>query len=174
MCTLALLGTAISVGGALMQGAQQQQLANYQAKAYEQQAQADAQSAAFERSQERRKQDLLEAQARAQAGASGVGIAGSPTEVLAANARQGQIDLKSIVYNSQLRQNNLNSQAAISRFQGKQAMTASIFKAGTGLIDGLSGLYDPTKSTSSGGLPSGNAVIVGVSPFSRASWAGNT
>jgi len=164
MCTLALLGTAISVGGALMQGAQQQQLANYQAKAYEQQAQADAQSAAFEQSQERHKQDLLEAQARAQAGASGVGIAGSPTEVLAANARQGQTDLNAIRYSSELRQNNLNTQASISRFQGKQAMTASIFKAGSGLIDGLSGLYDPTRSVTFGGSslsPRASKAIIG-------------
>ncbi|CDX39923.1 conserved exported hypothetical protein [Mesorhizobium sp. SOD10] len=174
MCTLALLGTAISVGGALMQGVQEQQLANYQAKAYEQQARADAQSAAFEQRQERRKQDLLEAQARAQAGASGVGIAGSPTEVLAANARQGQVDLDAIQYGSKLRQNNLYTQAAISRFQGKQAMTTSIFKAGGGLVDGLSKIYDPTKSPTSSSLASGNTVIFGSSPFSRPSWAGNT
>lgn len=167
MCTLALLGlagTAVSVGGALMQGAQQQQLANYQAKAYEQQAQAEAQSAAFDQRQERRKQDLLEAQARAQAGASGVGIAGSPTEVLAANARQGQVDLDATLYNSRLRQNNLNTQAAISRFQGQQAMTASIFKAGDGLIGGLSGLYDPARSVAFGGSslsPRASRAIIG-------------
>ena len=174
MCTLALLGTAISAGGALMQGVQQQQLANYQAKAYEQQAQADAQSAAFEQRQERHKQDLLEAQARAQAGASGVGLAGSPTEVLAANARQGQTDLDAIQYGSKIRQNNLYTQAALSRFQGKQAMTASIFKAGGGLVDDLSKIYDPTKSPTSSSLAPGNNVIFGASPFSRPSWAGNT
>ncbi|MER9406179.1 hypothetical protein NKI36_19305 [Mesorhizobium caraganae] len=153
MCTLALLGlagTALSVGGALIEGQQSKQMADYQAKAYEQQAQAEAQSAAFEQGQERRKQDLLQAQARAQAGASGVGIAGSPTEVLAANARQGQLDLKTIQYGSQLRQNNLNTQAAISRFSGKQAVTASIFKAGSNLVSGLSGLYDPTKAVTFG------------------------
>ncbi|TIM19384.1 MAG: hypothetical protein E5Y69_33105 [Mesorhizobium sp.] len=96
MCTLALIGTALSVGGALVEGQQSRQMADYQAKAYEQQAQAEAQSAAFEQGQERHKQDLLLSQARAQAGASGVGIAGSPTEVLAANARQGQLDIKAI------------------------------------------------------------------------------
>ncbi len=41
-------------------------------------------------------------------------------------------------YGSQLRQNNLDTQAAISRFSGKQAVTASIFKAGGNLVDGLS------------------------------------
>ena len=153
MCTLALLGlagTALSVGGALVEGQQSKQMADYQARAYEQQAQADAQQAAFEQGQERHKQDLLQAQARAQAGASGVGIPGSPTEVLAANARQGQMDLKTIQYGSQLRQNNLNSQAAISRFSGKQAVTGSIFKAGGNLVSRLSGLYDPSKAVTFG------------------------
>ncbi|MER9644020.1 hypothetical protein [Mesorhizobium sp. M0239] len=151
MCTLALIGTALSVGGALVEGQQSKQMmADYQAKAYGQQAQAEAQSSAFEQSQERHKQDLLLGQARAQAGASGVGISGSPAEVLAANARQGQLDLDAIQYGSKLRQNSLNTQAALSRFSGKQAVTASIFKAGSNLVSGLSGLYDPTKAVTFG------------------------
>lgn len=154
MCSLELIGMAISAGGALMQGVQDKQLADYQAKAYEQQARADAQSAAFEQSQERSKQDLLEAQARAQAGASGVGIAGSPAEVLAARARQGQVDLDAIQYSSILRQNNLHGQAATSRFSGNQALTTSIFKAGNSLISDLSSLYRPA-----------NAVKLGTNVF---------
>ncbi|BCG79527.1 hypothetical protein [Mesorhizobium sp. 113-3-3] len=179
MCTLALLGlagTALSVGGALVEGQQSKQMADYQAKAYEQQAQAEAQSAAFEQSQERHKQDLLQAQARAQAGASGVGISGSPTEVLVANARQGQVDLDGMLYGSQLRQNNLTDQAAITRFSGKQAVTASIFNAGSALVGGLSKIYDPTKSATSNmaaSTLSTRSVIFGSSPL-RAAWAGNT
>lgn len=137
MCTLALIGLGLSVGGALMEGQQQKQMADMQAKAYEQQAQADAAAAAFEQGQEKHKQDLLLSQARAASGASGVAIAGSPTEVLAANARQNQLDLKAIQFNSQLRQNNLNTQASISRFSGKQAVTSSIFKAGSSLVGGI-------------------------------------
>ncbi|MBZ9871899.1 hypothetical protein LB542_13655 [Mesorhizobium sp. BR1-1-9] len=167
MCTLALLGTAISVGGALIEGRQQNQAAGYQAKAYGQQAQADAQSAAFEQSQERHRQDLLLSQARAQAGASGVGISGSPAEVLAANARQGQLDLDAILYGSRLRQNNLDTQAAIARFSGRQAAAASIFKAGNALLGGLSKI--PTKSP---GAATGRAVIFGGSNL-RNPWAGN-
>lgn len=150
MCTLALIGTALSVGGALAEGQQSKQMAEYQAKAYEQQARADAQSSAFEQGQERHKQDLLQAQARAQAGASGVAISGSPTEVMAANARQGQLDLKAIQYGSQLRQNGLATQAAIARFSGRQAVGASIFKAGSNLVSGISGLYDPAKAVTFG------------------------
>ena len=175
MCTLALLGTVLSVGGALAEGQQSKQMADAQARAYEQQARADAQSAAFEQGQERRKQDLLQAQARAQAGASGVGMAGSPAEVLAANARQVQLDIKAIQYSSQLRQNNLGTQAAFSRFSGRQAATASLFKAGSNLVDGLSKIYDPTKavasSTAASAVPS-RSVIFGSSAL-RAPWGGN-
>ncbi|RVB77607.1 MULTISPECIES: hypothetical protein [unclassified Mesorhizobium] len=171
MCTLALIGTALSVGGALVEGQQSRQMADYQAKAYEQQAQAEAQSAAFEQGQERHKQDLLLSQARAQAGASGVGIAGSPTEVLAANARQGQLDIKAIQYGSQLRQNNLAAQAAISRFSGKQAVTASIFKAGGNLVDGLSKIQDPSEGSTPTASAPNRAVIFGSSALNDP-WAG--
>ena len=176
MCTLALLGTVLSVGGALAEGQQQKQMADHQARAYEQQAQADAQSAAFEQGQERHKQDLLQAQARAQAGASGVGIAGSPTEVLAANARQGQLDIKAIQYGSQLRQNNLTTQAAIARFSGRQAATASIFNAGNALVGGLSKIHNPSKaaaSSTAAGPAAARSVIFGSSAL-RAPWAGNS
>jgi hypothetical protein len=151
MCTLALIGIGLSVGGALMQGQQEKQMADMQAKAYEQQAQADAQAAAFEQTQEKHKQDLMQASAHAQIGASGVAATGSPSEVLAANARQNQLDLKSIQYGSALRQNNLNTQASISRFSGKQSMAAGIFKAGSNLVGGIAGLYDPNKAAKVGG-----------------------
>jgi hypothetical protein len=147
MCTLALLGTVLSVGGALVDGQQSRQMADYQARAYQQQARADAQASAFEQGQERHKQELLQAQARAQAGASGVAISGSPAEVLAANARQGELDIKAIQYGSQLRRNSLGTQAAISRYSGKQAVAASIFKAGGNLV---AGLYDPAKAVTFG------------------------
>lgn len=87
---------------------------------------------------------------RAQVGASGVAISGSPAEVLTANARQGQLDIKAIQYGSQLRQNSLTTQAAISRFSGKQAVAASIFRAGGNLVSGLSGIYDPSKAVTFG------------------------
>lgn len=152
MCTLALLGTALSVGGALAQGQQQKQMADHQARSYQQQALADAQGAAIDMRRERHKQDLLQAQARAQAGASGVGIAGSPTEVLAANARQGQVDLDAMLYATRLRQNTLNNQAALSRFSGRQAVATSFLNAGSALVGGLSKIQDPTKGPASSAI----------------------
>ena len=79
--------------------------------------------------QERKKQELLQANARAQVGASGVAMAGSPSDVLIANAREGELDIRAIQYGSQIRQNNLRTQADISRFSGKQAMAGGIINA---------------------------------------------
>jgi hypothetical protein len=158
---IGLVGTAVSAAGSIVAGQQQAAMAEAQAKAYEQQAQADAQASAYEAQRERKKQELLQANARAQVGASGAGLAGSPSEVLAANAREGELDLATIRYGSQLRQNNLRTQAGISRFSGRQARTAGYINAGTGFISGLSNLYDPNK-----------AVKFGKSAFSNDPWGG--
>lgn len=151
--TLGVIGTMVSVAGSIASGAQAQAQAEAQAKAYEQQAQADSQAAGYEAQRERRQQELRAANARAQVGASGVAMAGSPTEVLVANAREGELDIQAIRYGSQIRQNNLRTQAEISRMQGKGAMVAGIFEAGAGLATGLSKLYDPNKSVKFGKSP---------------------
>lgn len=158
MCipAIGLIGTIISAAGSIVSGAQAQAQANAQARAYEQQAQADSQAAGYEAQRERRQQELRLANARAQVGASGVAMSGSPTEVLVANAREGELDIQAIRYGSQIRQNNLRTQADISRMQGKSAMAAGIINAGAGFASGLSNLYDPNRS-----------IKFGQSPFSR-------
>jgi hypothetical protein len=152
MIALGLASTAISAAGMVMQGKQAEAMANYQAKAYEQQAAADQQASAYEASRERHKQELLQANARAQVGASGVALAGSPTEVLVANAREGELDLQAIRYGSQLRQNNLRTQAGISRFSGKQAKTASMIGAAGAVVGGLYSTYE--RGVQIGAIPS--------------------
>ena len=93
MAVLGIIGTVISAAGSIMQGQQANEMAKFQQAAYEQQAQADAQASAFESERERYKQELAASSARAQVGASGVAMAGSPTDVLVAHAREGQLDL---------------------------------------------------------------------------------
>lgn len=143
---LTIASTGLSAVGGVVSGMQQQQMANAQAQAYEQQARAEAQASAYEAQREKHRQELAAAAARAQVGASGVALQGSPTEVLVANARENQLDLEAIKYGSQLRQNSLTTQAGISRYSGKQAMAGGIINAGSSLISGVSSLYDPNKS----------------------------
>lgn len=143
---LGLVGTAVSVAGSVAAGNQQQALAEAQAQALEQSKEADQKASAFEQMQERRKQDLAQANARAQVGASGVGFQGSPAAVLTANAGQGQLDIEAIQYGSHLRQNNLTTQAGITRLQGKQAKQAGIINGISAGISGISNLFDPNKA----------------------------
>jgi hypothetical protein len=154
MCTIALLlagvGTAVSAAGSVMQGNQQAAMAEAQAKAQEQQALADARASDFEIMQESRKQELVAANARAQVGASGVAFQGSPTSVLTANAGQASLDIAAIRYGSQLRQNNMRDQAAITRFSGQQAKKAGLFNAGSAIVSGLSNMYDPNRAVKFG------------------------
>lgn len=147
---LGIAGAGLNAAGSIMAGNQQAAMAEAQATAIEQQAKAEQQASAFEQQQERRKQELAAANARAQVGASGVAFAGSPAEVLVANAGQGQLDIEAIQYGSRLRQNNLGTQAEISRFQGKQAKQAGFINAASGLVSGISNLYDPNKSVKFG------------------------
>ena len=159
MIALGLIGAGIQAAGMIAQGRNAQTMAEYQARAYEQQAQADSQAAGYEMQRERHRQDLLAASARAQAGASGVALQGSPTEVLAANARQGELDIQAIRYGSQLRQNQLRTQAGIARFEGRQARTASYFGAAGAVAGGLANAYS-------------RSVQFGQSAFSRDQWKG--
>jgi sRNA-binding protein len=148
MCVpaLAAIGTIVSMAGSLVSGIQAQQMGRAQQQAYEQQARADAQAAGYESQQERKRQEAAAAQARAQVGASGVALSGSPTEVLLANARENQLEIDAIRYGSSIRQNNLRTQGQIAKMQGNQAMVGAIFKAGGSVVSGLSGMYDPNRA----------------------------
>jgi len=149
MCTMAALpaiGATISAAGALMAGRQEQALARAQGAAFDQQAEADRRAANFEIARESRSLQAIQGAAIARVGASGVTLQGSPAEVLAANAAEHQLDLEAIRYGSQLRQGQLKTQAQISRFQGAQARTDSVVRAGSEFVSGISQYYDPNKA----------------------------
>lgn len=136
--SLTVISTVIGAAGSIAQGQQAQAAAEANARALEQQAEAERKAAGYEIMQQDRQNRLATSAARAQVGASGVGFQGSPSEALLANVGQQQLDLEAIRYGSTIKQNNLRDQAAISRFQGKQAKTASFINAGGTLISGAS------------------------------------
>lgn len=151
---LSVAGTAVSAAGAIAQGRQQAALAEAQAQALEQQAKAEQASSSFEAMKEARQSSLAQSSARAAVGASGLGFQGSPTAVLSANAAQSQLDLDAIRWGSTIRQNNLGTQAGISRMQGRAAKQAGMFGAAGAIVSGASQLYDPAR-----------ALRLGQSPF---------
>ena len=149
MCSLpalAVIGTGISVLGKISSGRSAKALAEAQAQAIEQQSEADRRAAGFEIAQQTRQFQSRQGAAIAQVGASGVGLTGSPTEVLVDNAGEHALDLEAIKYGSLLRQSQARSQAGITRWQGNQAYKASLFGA-------AATAFDFTKSIKFGNSP---------------------
>lgn len=141
MCEFATaiaIGSAV-VGGAsaLMQGQAAAAGGAAQQAAFDQQALAIEAAGKFEADQARRKARITQAAARAQVGASGVTVAGSPTEVLASNAEQNELDIQGILYNTRIQANQARTQGAIANFQGQQAKSASYLSAANNVFAGL-------------------------------------
>lgn len=125
------VGSALGVGGALMSavgalqaGANADRVGQYNAAAAQQQAAAD------EATQRRRANALL-GQARANAGASGIELSGSPLEVIANSAAEAELDALNIRYGGQVR-------AERSRIEGSVARSQSYTTAASNLLMGLS------------------------------------
>lgn len=147
----AVAGTGMTVAGKIYEGQTANALAEAQATALEQQQEAERRAAGFEIAQRERGFQRAQGAAIAQVGASGVGLAGSPSEVLVDNAGEHQLDLEAIRYGSRLKQNQLGTQADIERYKGKSSRFASFIGAGAEAFGGLSSLYNPAKSIRFGG-----------------------
>lgn len=154
MIGLQLAGTAVSAFGQISQGNTAAEGGRLQNQAYQAQAKSVETASAFEQLQERRKQELAAANARAQVGASGVALEGSPTEVLVANAGQGELDIQAIQFGSKVKSNQLLTQGKIAEWSGGKAKSASEIAAAGTLMSGIGSAFMPK-----------NAVRLGQSPF---------
>lgn len=154
---LQIAGAAISAAGQVSQGNTAQMMGQLQQAAYEQQAKATENASAFEQMQLRRKQGLAAGEARAQIGASGVAFDGSPTEVLAAQAGQDELDIAAIQYGSKLKATQLRTQGRIALYGGERAQQAGYIAGASTLISGVGRAFSP------------NAVRMGGSPFAAGS-----
>lgn len=74
---------------------------------------------------------------RAAYGAAGVTVEGSPLEVLAESAANAELDRLTIKYRGELAAQGYESDAALSKFEGKSALTGSLFKAAGTILGGF-------------------------------------
>lgn len=155
MIGLQIAGSAMSAAGQISQGETAKAMGDLQNKAYQQQAKATETASAFEQMQARRKQELAVGNARAQVGASGVALEGSPSEVLMANAGQGELDIQAIQFGSKVKSNQLVTQGALAKFSGERAQTAGYIAGASTLASGVGSAFMPK-----------NSVRLGQSPFS--------
>ena len=158
MCAMAplmigasLAGTALSAAGSVMQGKQAAAAAQMQQQEYQRQAAEDRAAAGYEATREFDKGMAQQSQALTDVAASGVGLAGSPTEALAGNAVQNSMDVQAIMYGSKLRQNQLERKGIMTAWEGKQKQKAGYIGAASTALSGISQLYQPAKDIKMGG-----------------------
>jgi hypothetical protein len=151
MAPLMLATTALSAVGSIMQGNAAAAAGDAQQAAYRQSAEYERQSSAYEATRVADKNKRAASAALVQVAGSGVSLAGSPTEVLADNAIQSQMDIDAIRFGSTIKQNNLLTQGDLAKMQGDQKQQAGYIGAATNVASGLTQLYTPRSSIKLGG-----------------------
>jgi hypothetical protein len=141
----------MGAAGSIQQGQAEQEAADYNADVARQSAQASLDKADYDETIHREKVRKLLSSQRAAYGAAGVDMAGSPLLVLEDTAAQGELDAKAIRYGGEVEAKQKLSQAEIYELTGKNAKTASYYKAGASLLSGGASMakqYYDTKNPS--------------------------
>ncbi len=142
---------AMAATGNIMQGNQAaaageaQQAASYQA------ADAERIASGYEATRLADRNKRAASAALVQVAGSGVSLTGSPTEVLADNAMQTQMDIDAIRFGSQIKQNNIRTQGDLALMQGEQRKTAGYIGAATSAASTMASLYTPRVGVRMGG-----------------------
>lgn len=135
---LSLVGTAFSVIGALNQGQQAKNAAEYNAAVARNNAIASRQQATVAAEAQARKSRAQLGSMRAAYGASGVSMEGSPLDVLESSAAMAELDRQNILYSGELKAGGYESTAGLELMRGDAAETGSYFSAGSALLSGAS------------------------------------
>jgi FtsZ-binding cell division protein ZapB len=141
MCTgleiLSLVGTAVSTIGTLQQGQQQKKQANFQAAQAQADAQAEREQSQVNADKIRRAGKYQQSEARSALAKSGVvadaGTAVTIQDYIGENAEE---DALQTILTGQYRSDKLDQNAALLRQSGKNAVTSSIWGAGSSLLSG--------------------------------------
>lgn len=142
---------ALSAAGSIMQGNQAAAAGQAQQAAYNQAADAEARASAFEATKVFERNRRATSAALTQVAGSGVAVAGSPTEVLADNAAQTQMDIDAIRFGSKIKQGNLRTQGDLALMSGEQRQQAGYIGAATAAAGTIASLYTPRNSIRLGG-----------------------
>jgi hypothetical protein len=132
------VGTVVSVIGSIQQGQAQQEMANYRAKLAEMRGKEEFAAGQRRMMQERRRKELALSSLQARAAASG-GDTTDPTVVnLGAGLEQeGEFRALTEFYKGENAKRGYQDAAAAARFEGEQAASASLWKAGGTLLSGV-------------------------------------
>lgn len=136
-------GAIFSAVSAISQGNAAKAAGDYNAQIAEQNAAiARQQAEAQARQQDRENYLRLGAIKAAQGHAGGEAGAGSVLDVLGDVAAQGELEKQDILYRGELAARGYMNTAALDRYSGAQAQSASYLKAGSELLSGGAKAYD--------------------------------
>lgn len=129
------IAAVVSAVGAIQQGQAAKKAANFNATVNLQNAQIAQSNAEAAAKQHERETYLRLGSIHANQGkAGGAAGEGSVLDVLGDVAAQRELERQNIFYNAQLQARGFQNTAALDTFSGKQAQTASYFKAGSSLL----------------------------------------
>lgn len=140
------IATAVSIIGTISSAQAQKDSANYNAQVAENNATAVRQQADARSQQQRVASQKAIGKMEAGFGASGVGMEGSPLEILQQSARDAEMDRLNIIYSGELQARGFENTAGLERSKGSAAMTTGVFKAGSSLLTGSAGSLGKTSS----------------------------
>ena len=134
-----LIGAGLSAYSQYSQGKAQKKMANYNAAMAQREARMEAATAGENAIRQREQNERQMASMRAKMAASGVSMTGDNVlDVFGATATEYETQVLDVFRDSEMRQNQLQNQAAMHRYQGQQAYSAGKMGAIGSLIGGAS------------------------------------
>ncbi len=136
-----IVSTVASAAGAIYAATQASSAEEYNAAAAEKQGEQSQMAAEAEAEDRRRRARYLLGQQLVAAGSSGIALEGSPLSVMVDSGIQEDLEARRIRYRGYLEASGARSQAALSRYQAGQYMTAGYMRAGSSLLSGAGQTY---------------------------------
>lgn len=142
-----LVGAGLMAASALVSGYQQKQQADAAADVEEMNADIARQQASSEAARARAKINKVMGAQRAAIASSGLQMSGSALDVGEDSAREGALDVATVIYGGTVRGISHENAADNLRWQGNQALAGGIMAAGTSF---LGQVFAPVKATTPG------------------------
>lgn len=139
---LSVIGTVVSVIGAIQQGKAAKKAADYNATINLQNAQIARDNAQQQALQQDRQARLRIGAINAGQGKSGGTSEGSVLDVIGDVAGQNELERQNILYGGELTARGYTNTATLDTAQGKQAQQSSYYKAGGELLTGGASTYN--------------------------------
>lgn len=138
-----LAATVVGTVGAITQGNQAAASSDFNAAQREREAEQLRQVSEFEEGQSRRRTARLISDTRAAAASQGLIVSeGTPLDLQASAAREGEIDALAIRFSGSVAEANRRAEAAAERFNARRQRTAALFRAGQTALTGASAAFD--------------------------------